>query len=119
MNTSANAKKIIRVKSKTRFTIFVILLLFSAAFIINTIIGSNAVTAFDDKSGEMKNTVSAKASVSITVSQGDNLWNIAKKYKSEDMDVREAVYYIKDANNMEQSLLVSGQKLVIPVDKLQ
>ena len=48
------------------------------------------------------------------VDNGETLWSIANNYKSEDTDVREAIYMICQANDISADQLQSGMKLVIP-----
>jgi LysM domain. len=56
----------------------------------------------------------------ITVSNGDTLWNIAKELKNNDeyfsnKDIREIVYNIKKVNKIEDSNLQVGQDILIPI----
>ena len=51
----------------------------------------------------------------IQVNQGDTLWAIAGNWAPEGMDVREYIYNIKKANNMERSDIYAGDELLLPV----
>ena len=50
----------------------------------------------------------------ITVENGDNLWNIANKYTPKGKDVRLTIEKIKDFNGMAKSSLSMGQEIKIP-----
>ncbi|CAM4285456.1 LysM peptidoglycan-binding domain-containing protein [Paenibacillus alkaliterrae] len=50
----------------------------------------------------------------ITVSAGDTLWEIAKKYGNGSEDIRFVIYLIKDRNGLESVDIIPGQKLIIP-----
>ncbi|WP_277300629.1 LysM peptidoglycan-binding domain-containing protein [Veillonella montpellierensis] len=55
----------------------------------------------------------------VTVSNGDTIWSIAEKNSSNDVDIRDVVYSIKDLNHIEKSgELVPGSKLKIPTIKV-
>ena len=47
---------------------------------------------------------------------GDTLWNIAAAYTAPADDIRDTIFDIKAANNLESSLIVTGETLVIPLE---
>ena len=49
------------------------------------------------------------------VSHGDTLWAIAGNWAPEGMDVREYIYKIKKANDMERSDIYAGDELLLPI----
>jgi LysM repeat protein len=49
-----------------------------------------------------------------TVAAGDDLWTVAKAQYGGDADLRAAVYAIRDANDLETSVLQPGQSLTLP-----
>ena len=49
------------------------------------------------------------------VLKGDNLWNISLKHMPKDYDVRRMVYDIKMLNEMDQSFIVAGETIKIPI----
>lgn len=49
-----------------------------------------------------------------TVQQGDDLWTIAADKYGARVDLRQAVYVIKTANDMDGSSLQPGQSLTLP-----
>ena len=55
--------------------------------------------------------------IEVKVIDGDNLWKIADKYYSEDIDLRKKIFEIKKMNKLETAMLQPGQKIKIPVSK--
>jgi len=49
-----------------------------------------------------------------TVAAGDDLWTIAETQYGGESDLRAAVYAIRDANDLETSVLQPGQSLTLP-----
>ncbi|MFS0553211.1 LysM peptidoglycan-binding domain-containing protein [Brevibacillus sp. 179-C9.3 HS] len=51
----------------------------------------------------------------VTVRSGDSLWTIAVRHKADqNMDVRDYIVAIKDANDMDSNKIYPGQTLFIP-----
>ncbi|REK77130.1 LysM peptidoglycan-binding domain-containing protein [Paenibacillus paeoniae] len=50
----------------------------------------------------------------VIVGSGDSLWSIARRYASPRDDVRYVVHTIKNRNNLNDTLIVPGQQLIIP-----
>lgn len=50
----------------------------------------------------------------VTVGEGDTLWNIAREYSSSETDVREAIDTICSINSITASSLRAGDILLIP-----
>lgn len=55
----------------------------------------------------------------ISIDSGDTLWEIAKTYKKDSMDTRNAVHYIRKANGLTTAELTVGQSLIIPSNIVQ
>lgn len=55
-------------------------------------------------------------SATIYVESGDTLWDIAKEYCPDGMDVREYVYTLKQANNTPDSVIQAGEVLTVYVE---
>lgn len=103
MKKSKSTKKY-RIKSKFRFITFIVILLCLFAGILGH------VTGFDISTALAKDAVQAQ----IEVVSGDTLWNIAGHYKSEDKDIREAIYEICIANDITDGNINEGMVLSIP-----
>lgn len=60
--------------------------------------------------------VSSFRTFEYTILKGDDIWSIAEKINSKDMDTREVVYEIKRINKMDDSALIKvGQHLILPI----
>ncbi|MBQ1407593.1 MAG: LysM peptidoglycan-binding domain-containing protein [Eubacterium sp.] len=92
-----------RIKSKVRFTVFMLIVM----FVIMTLLGAALPGLAVDASKVTYKTVE--------VEYGDTLWAIAGKYKPDGRDVRSFVYEIKDINGLDDSGIYAGQKLLVPV----
>ena len=104
MERTMGTRKHIRVKSKFRFTIFVVISLMILVTGFNTIFGLNTVRGGSEPSY-----------VNVEVLPGETLWDIAASHMSSDMDKREAVYLIKKANGLDDSSVSPGQIIKVPV----
>ena len=93
-----------RIKSRLRFTIFIVILL------LMTVTAANAVLGFYNADG-----LTEQEYMQIQVESGDTLWSIADEYMPDDMDRRESVHIISSANDINASQLYPGQILDIPV----
>ena len=49
------------------------------------------------------------------VKQGETLWSIAQEYSPDGYDIRKMIYEIKEINEMETSMIYSGDKIMIPI----
>ena len=99
--------KTLVIKSKSRFIIFVTILIVLAAACLNFAFNAKIVKAENHPSY-----------VTVQVSDGDTLWSIADKYMNDTKDQREAVYDIQKANDMSQSdTLQAGTTIKVPVSE--
>lgn len=101
----------IRLKSKARFFIFVLLIMFSLALLINRF---NQFLGLNDANAAVETEY-----ITASVEYGDTLWDIANRYKSDKVDTRHAVYMIKSANDLKSSNLTEGMELQIPVTTME
>ena len=53
--------------------------------------------------------------ITVTVSKGDTLWNIAKQYNTYNEDIREKIDEIKELNKISSNIRV-GQELKIKIN---
>lgn len=111
MNNS-RIRRHIRVKSKARFFIFVLFIMFGLTLLINQF---NQFLGLNDANAAAVETEYITASVGY----GDTLWDIANRYKSDGVDTRHAVYIIKSANDLKSSNLTEGMELQIPVTTME
>lgn len=51
--------------------------------------------------------------ISYTVCKGDTLWTIAEEYKTDNKDIRQYIFELKQLNNMTNSNIYEGQELKI------
>jgi hypothetical protein len=51
----------------------------------------------------------------VTLSKGENFWNYAKKYRPNDVDVRDYLQYVYDLNNKKSKIDQPGDTLNFPV----
>ena len=78
-----------------------------AMILVTTVMSFSALSSGDKKSYDEFEVV--------YVRPGDTLWSIAEEFYGSDMDMREAVYMIKECSEIESSSLTIGQKLLVPV----
>jgi len=96
--------KRMRITSKIRFTIFMVIMILCLFTAIGQITGFNIASS-----------TSMSQYNCVEVKSGDTLWNLASEYKPDNKDVREVVYDICNVNDMQADDLTTGQKILIPV----
>ena len=98
-------KKKFKVVNRTRFYIFVTMILLIAGIVTNTILStakaySNPVDIpFEE----------------VIVSEGDTLWFIAIDFMPKNYDVREMIYNIRQLNEMKTASIHPGDIIKIPI----
>ena len=93
-----------RIKSNFRFITFIVIVLGLTIGAIGFKTGSNEAIALD-KPAEP---------ITVEVLAGDTLWDIADHFKSDDKDIRMAVYEICQANDIQDGTIQPGMILTIP-----
>ncbi|NMA83061.1 MAG: LysM peptidoglycan-binding domain-containing protein [Epulopiscium sp.] len=53
---------------------------------------------------------------SIQIQEGDNLWNLAQRYKSEKEDIREYIKRIQKLNQLNGNHIYIGEYLILPIE---
>lgn len=96
-------KKRLVVKSRVRFTIFVIIAAVLANMMLFAVMPETTSADISHKTEE------------VTVCAGDTLWSIASDY-APNKDVREMVYRIKKLNGVSGAELIVGQSILVPLD---
>lgn len=90
----------------------VVVLLTSVALALTLLLTGVVVARATD--GSMSETVTPRLEQEVRA--GDTLWDIAAVYTQPGDDVRHTIYDIKVANDLESSVVVVGQILVIPLE---
>ena len=93
-----------RIKSKFRFIMFVVVVLGIAVGTFGYITGSDVSIA----------QVQPEDPITVEVTAGDTVWDIAKHFTSNGTDIRKAVYKICEANDLQDAQIHSGMILTIP-----
>ncbi|MEG0923490.1 MAG: LysM peptidoglycan-binding domain-containing protein [Anaerovoracaceae bacterium] len=88
------------IKSKFRFTVFMVIVLLCISGLLSTIFA---------------NSLTEQQYQQIEVTYGDTLWSIAESYMPTDQDIRKSIYEITKLNQVSADTLQSGQTLLIPV----
>jgi len=97
-------RRYVIVNSKRFFTFITILITIIAIIIVSVV---NLQSAYSSPY--------SIESEDYWVKKGETLWTIAQKYKPDDYDIRKMIYEIKELNNMETSMIYSGDKIKIPL----
>ena len=65
------------------------------------------------------NKESITTEITYTISKGETLWSIAKRYKQDNQDIRDYIYKIEKLNNMTSAMVYEGQtiKILLTEDK--
>ena len=106
-NSHRKAHRKYRIKSNFRFVTFLVIVMGIAIGAFGFITGSNEAIALDIP----KDSVTP---ITIEVTAGDTVWDIAEHFKSDDTDTRKAVYEICQANDIPDGSIQSGMILTIP-----
>lgn len=93
-----------RLKSRFRFTIFVIFMM------LMLVTGSNTILGINDASSLTK-----PEYASIQIEYGDTLWDLASEYNQEGKDIRKFVYEICELNEISADSIYPGLNILIPI----
>lgn len=96
--------KNIRIISKVRFTIFLVVLMLIGSSIVGLISGSG-----------IANSLSTNQYYFVEIESGDTIWDIAESYRPDDMDVRKVVFDICKVNDIEADDVQDGMNIIVPV----
>ena len=100
------ANKKYRIKSKFRFIAFLVIIMGIAVGTFGYVTGFDVSTALEQP-GE---------TITVQVSDGDTVWDIAKHFSSDGKDIRKVVYEICEANDLQDAQIHSGMVLTIPAN---
>lgn len=95
-----------RIKSRIKFTIFVMLCMIVTVITFNVIFGAIHATGMSD----------TPQTIEVTVYTGDTIWSLAEKFMPE-IDRREAVKIIEDLNDLESPMINAGDSIKIPINQ--
>ena len=93
-----------RIKSRFRFTVFVVLTIVLMTTAANFALGLNTAASS-----------TVQEYMDVEVKSGDTLWNIAETYMPDNMDTRKAVYQICSLNDISADELYAGMTIQVPV----
>ena len=94
-----------KIKSRSRFTLFIALAIVFMVMASNTFLGLNDVSSLTERQY-----------TEITVKSGDTLWGIAGEYMTGSGDIRKSVYTLCRINGISADELKAGQTLRVPVN---
>ena len=93
-----------RIKSRFRFTVFVVLTIVLTTTAANFALGLNTAASS-----------TVQEYMDVEIKSGDTLWNIAETYMPDNMDTRKAVYQICSLNDISADELYAGMTIQVPV----
>lgn len=93
-----------RIKSRFRFTVFVVLTIVLMTTAANFALGLNTAASS-----------TVQEYMDVEIKSGDTLWNIAETYMPDNMDTRKAVYQICSLNDISADELYAGMTIQVPV----
>lgn len=93
-----------RITNRLRFTVFVALTIILATTFVNFALGLNTASS-----------LTMQEYTEVDISSGDTLWSIAQSYMPADMDIRDAVGYLCDLNDISADELYAGMTIQVPV----
>lgn len=94
-----------RITSRTRFTIFVAIMIILLTSVANFALGLSTADSY-----------TIMEYMDIEISSGDTLWSIAGTYMSDEYsDIREAVYKLCKINDITADQLYVGMTIKVPI----
>ena len=96
-------KKRYYIKSKFRFTIFLVMILLTSIFTFSAFLGLNNVQS-----------MTKPIYTEIQIESGDTLWALAKEFGPKNTDPRKVVYEICMLNSITADGIYPGQVITIP-----
>jgi len=93
-----------RIVDKIRFSISILLISVIMIIIFSAFMHSFTVSA-----------INKTDYIDVTVKPGDTIWRIAREHTNEEKDIREVVYVISKINEIDNSIIHSGQVLKVPI----
>ena len=95
------------VKSTFRFTTFVVILIITGVCALNLLLGTTTEVGAEE----------IREYQTIEICAGDTLWSIADAYMPDDMDTREAVYELRELNDLDPGYAIqAGDRIQVPLN---
>jgi LysM repeat protein len=88
-----------RTEKRIRFIMAIILLIGIIQIVLPLMTSANTPTTY----------------ITLIVEEGDSLWEIAQRYKNDNIDIRQYISIIRKHNQKQEALLQPGEVLEIPV----
>lgn len=92
--------------ARSLFLLFAFLVLFSGFALFHTFASTDEVTPASNEELE------------ISINSGDTLWQLAKTYKKDSIDTRQAIHDILQRNGLSSPEVKAGQTLILPTSIL-
>lgn len=96
-------RKRYRIKSKVRFTVFIVFIVLTMINTYHLITGNQIVESLTKITYQ-----------EVQIAPGDHLWTLAKKFGPDGVDTRYVVYEICKINQISANELTPGQIILIP-----
>lgn len=96
-------KKKYRIRSHTRFTVFLVLIMISTVYFTGLAFGNSQAVSLTEPSY-----------IEVVVQSGDTLWDLAAIYGPDDQDIRNTVHTISRINGITPEDIQPGDILLIP-----
>ena len=93
-----------RLKSRSRFMLFITVIMILFVSMTYTALGVNDASS-----------LTMQEYIGVYIEPGDTLWEIASEHMSEHMEIRKAVYVLCEVNNITADTLQPGQTIMVPV----
>ena len=95
------------VKSTFRFTTFVVILIITGVCALNLLLGTTTEVGAEE----------IREYQTIEICAGDTLWSIADAYMPDDRDTREAVYELRELNDLDPGYAIqAGDRIQVPLN---
>ena len=96
--------KVYRIKSRSRFILFIMLLLLVMTSMVNLAMGLGDVSSLTVETFE-----------EVLIGSGDTLWQIASEYAGESQHIRDVTHQICKITGISADSIYPGQMIRIPV----